>query len=556
MRQHTVEWNDQVDFLSIGSGIGGLSGAIVAHDWGLSAMVMEKAPTVGGVTSYSYGEMWVGGNHLQAGVGIEDSAERAFNYIKTLGMGYADDALIRNLCVHSQIVLRYFEEKAGLEWRMIRGFSDYYYPENPDAAAEGRFLEAAPFPAATLGPEWQAKTHTAPQTPSGVTHAEMFLQGGPANMSGWDMSLIEQRRADDVRTLGPGLAATLVKQVLDRGVPILTATAAEELITDEAGRVVGVQARRDGQQYFVKARRGVLIAAGGYDWNTQAHLTYDLIPDVKSATVPTVTGDGIALGAGVGARLAQVPVPTTIGFHLPGETNAGEPLWRFGGVELGVPHSIMVNRRGRRFGDESFSRSIAFALKVIDGGTQEHVNYPFWVIQDSQAREKYNFGSIKAGDEFPEGFAIVADTLRELAQKTGIDSDGLEAEVERFNGYVITGIDPDFRRGEKAWSNHNSGDHRLSGNPNLGSLEKAPFYAIRQYPVSIGLSSVGVSADTHSRAKNYRDGVVDGLYVAGNSMAMTDLGAGYTSGQANTRGMVNGYLAARHAAGDPSPELS
>jgi 3-oxosteroid 1-dehydrogenase len=549
-----VTWDDEVDFVSIGSGIGGLSGAIAAHDWGLSALVLEKAPTLGGVTSYSYGELWAGGNHLQLDAGIDDSIERAIAYISRLGMGYADEKLIRNFCVHTPLVLRWFEENAGIKWRIIRGFGDYYYPQDPNAAAEGRFLETEPFPAASLG-EWQTRTHTAPQTPTGVTHAEMFLQGGAANMRNWDQELISGRRERDERTLGPGLAAAFVKATIDRGIPLHTSTPAEDLITQD-GRVVGLRAVRDGRDWFIRARKGVLVAAGGYDWNEQAHLTYDLVPDIKSATVPSVTGDGIALGAGIGARLAQVPMPTTIGFHLPGEdTNDGRPLWRFGGVELGVPHSIMVNRKGKRFGDESFSRSIAFALKVIDGSTQEQVNYPFWVIQDSQARERYNFGSVPAGAEFPEGFAVQADTLHELAELVGIDPVGLEAEVERFNGFVETGVDEDFARGTKAWSNHNSGDHSYPGNPNLGVVGKPPFYAIRQYPVSIGLSSVGLAADQHSRAQNYKGGAVEGLYVAGNSMAMTDLGAGYTSGQANSRGMVNGWLAARHAAGDPSTEL-
>jgi 3-oxosteroid 1-dehydrogenase len=469
-------------------------------------------------------------------------------------MGYGDELLMRNYCVQSPIVLKYFEDRAGVPWRIIRDFSDYYYPQNEHAAEEGRFLEVAPFPAATLG-ELRDKARLPPQTPTGLTHQDMFLQGGAANMVNWDFSIMHERRERDERTLGPGLAGYFLKAAADRGVPMYTETPVERLIT-ENGRVVGVQAGRAGQDYFVRARRGVLIAAGGYDWNESFHRTYDLQPETKAATPTSVTGDNIVLGTEVGAKLAQVPMPSTIGFHIPGEENEGEPLWRFGGVELGVPHSIIVNRKGRRFGDESFSRSIGFAIKIVDGSTQEHPHYPFWVIQDSQARAKYNFGSIPAGQEMPAGFAAKAETLAKLAEEIGVDPDGLEDEVGKFNGYVDQGVDPDFHRGEKAWSNHNSGDHTYPGNPNLGKLDKGPFYAIRLYPVTVGMPGVGLAADEHSRVISYRGRPIDGLYVAGNSMAMTDLGAGYTSGMANTRGMVNGHLAARHAAGDPSQAVA
>ncbi|MFF3573830.1 FAD-binding protein [Nocardia jiangxiensis] len=548
-------WDEIVDFVAIGSGIGGLSGAIVAHDWGLRALVLEKAETVGGVSAYSGGELWVGGSHLQAAAGIEDSEEDAFQYVQEISAGYNDPRMTRSFCVHAPIALAYFEEKAGVQWRLVRGFPDYYYPEMPHSSADGRYIEVAPFPGASLGPEWQRTVHLSPQSLSGVTHPEMFAQGGLSNFPNWDMTTIEGRWERDERTLGPGLGASFVKAALDRAIPIYAGTPAEELVT-EGGRVVGVRALRQGQDYFIKAECGVLIAAGAYDWNDGAHRNYDMVPDIKSASPPSVTGDGIVLAASIGARVAQVPVPVTCGYRIPGEEHEGSPLWRLAGVPLGVPHSIVVNRKGRRFGDESFSRSLGFALKTIDGGTQEHPNYPFWVIQDSQARDRYDFGPFTKGTEIPENVATKAGTLRELAEKLGIDGDGLEAEVERFNGFVTTGIDEDFNRGGKVWSRKNSGDLSVAGNPNLGTIVKGPFYAVRLYPINIGLSNAGLAADTQNRVLNYRDQPIEGLYTAGNSMAMIEFGASYNSGQGNTRGMVGGYLAARHAAGDPSTALS
>ncbi|GAA3007649.1 FAD-dependent oxidoreductase [Microbacterium aurantiacum] len=553
MGSAAIEWDETTDFLSIGSGIGGLAGAIVAHDWGMRALVIEKAATVGGVSTYSGGEIWVGGSHLQADAGIEDSEESAFEYIREIGAGYNDDLMTRNYCVHAPIALRYFEENANIAWRLIPDFPDYYYPQVPHATAGGRYIEVAPFAASSLG-EWQTRVHLSPQSLSGVTHPEMFAQGGLSHLPRWDMSTIEGRWERDERTMGPGLGASFAKAAIDRGIPILTETPAQELITEQ-GRVVGVRATRDDRDYFIRAERGVLIAAGAYDWNEAAHRTYDMVPDIKSASPPSVTGDGIVLGGAVGAKLTQVPVPVTCGYRVPGEEHEGRQLWRIAGIPLGVPHSIVVNRRGRRFGDESFSRSLGFALKTIDGGTPHHPNYPFWVIQDAQARAKYDFGPFRAGAELPSEVATTAPTLRELADALGIDPDGLEDEVRRFNGFVEVGTDGDFGRGEKGWSRMNSGDRDVEGNPNLGALTQGPFTAVRLYPLNIGLSNAGLAADVHNRVLNYRDQPIVGLYTAGNSMTMIEFGAGYNSGQGNTRGMLGGYLAARHAAGDPSPAL-
>lgn len=548
-----IVWDEVTDFLSIGSGIGGLSGAIVAHDWGLRTIIVEKAATIGGVSTYSGGELWVGGSHLEAAAGVDDSVEDAYEYIREISAGYNDDQMTRNFCVHAPIALKYFEDEADIAWRLIHDFPDYYHPQVPHAAAQGRYIEVAPFPASTLG-DWQETVHLSPQSLSGVTHPEMFAQGGLVNFPRWDMSTIHGRWERDERTLGPGMGASFAKAALDRGIPVMLETPAQQLIVDR-GRVVGVRATRDGADYFIKAERGVLIAAGAYDWNEAAHRNYDLVPDIKSASPPSVTGDGIVLGGSVGAKITQVPVPVTCGYRIPGEEHEGHPFWRIAGIPLGVPHSIVVNRQGRRFGDESFSRSLGFALKTIDGGSQQHVNYPFWVIQDARARAKYDFGPFPAGAAIPDDVATTADTLTELAEAIGVDPAGLEDEVRRFNGFVDAGVDEDFGRGEKSWSRKNSGDRSLPGNPNLGALEQGPFVAVRLYPLNIGLSNAGLAADVHNRVLDFRDEPIEGLYAAGNSMTMIEFGAGYNSGQGNARGMLGGYLAARHAADDPSTAL-
>lgn len=546
-------WDLETDFVSIGSGIGGLSGAVVARAWGLGSIVIEKAATVGGVTAYSGGQLWAPANHYQSGLGIEDSLEEGLAYIEATSAGLGDELQARNYLVHARLVVKWFEENAGVGFAMIPDFPDYYYPKAPHSHSDGRYIESAPFEAETLR-EWQPKTHLSPQMASGLTMGEAVEHGGNMAFASWDRTLFDERVRHDVRTYGPGLAGNFVKGALDAGVPVFTETAALEVIADGT-RVIGVRARRDGRDWFVRARRGVLIAAGAYDWNEQAHGSFTMVPDVKAAGPASVTGDALKLAGRLGARVAQVPQPLNAGFGIPGEKHEGVPMWRLGAGVIGVPHAIAVNRKGRRFSEESFYRSVGFALKNIDGATMQFENYPFWAIQDSQARERYFVGPHAPGEALPESVAITADTLRELAEKTGIDADGLEAEVARFNGFVRSGVDEDFHRGERPWSALSFGDITVDGNSNLGTIERGPFYAIRMIPLNIGLSNVGLAGDLNNRVLDWDDQPIKGLYVAGNSMAMTEFGAGYTSGQANTRGMLGGYLAARHAAGDPSDAL-
>ena len=105
-----AKWDMEADLVAIGSGIGGLSSAITAHDSGLKAMVLERSDQVGGVTALSQGQVWVSGNHHAAELGIEDSAESGFRYLQRLAMGYGEDEAILNFTVHARQALKYFEE--------------------------------------------------------------------------------------------------------------------------------------------------------------------------------------------------------------------------------------------------------------------------------------------------------------------------------------------------------------------------------------------------------------------------------------------------------------
>jgi 3-oxosteroid 1-dehydrogenase len=548
-------WDMEADVVAIGSGIGGLSAAITAHELGASALVLERSDQVGGVTALSMGEVWVAGNHLAAEIGVEDSVDSGFRYLKRLSMDYGTDAAILNKVVHAREALKYFEDRIGLKMEPIRDCPDYYYTVSNDAVSEGRMLECAPFPGTTLG-DWQTKTRVSPQMPYGLTHHDMFQAGGVANMMKWDFEKMADRLTNDERCLGTGLAAYFVKGALDRNIPLVTGADAEELIAD-GERVVGVRVVKDGETIYVKANKAVVVAVSSYEQSQDLNKTLSRQLELGSMLFPGINGANFRLAGPVGARIASVPDITSLGITVEGvEDEHGRLLWNSALPVIGQPHTIVVNRAGKRFGNEAFYRSFYYTIDIIDGINQTHPNFPCWAVIDSQVLEKYPFFGLTPGQDWPEHMGPKADTLVDLARQMGVDPQGLEETVARFNANAEKGVDPDFHRGEQPWSVWMCGDPNHKPNANLGSLVKAPFYAVELKRMGgTGITAAGLLTDHHSRVMTWTDQPIEGLYAAGNSVARLETGAVMQSGISNARGMTYGWLAARHALGQPSDLL-
>jgi 3-oxosteroid 1-dehydrogenase len=234
------------------------------------------------------------------------------------------------------------------------------------------------------------------------------------------------------------------------------------------------------------------------------------------------------------------------GYQVPGESHDGKPLVR-GSWEGGFPHAIWVNAKGERFADESFYRDYLPKTRQWDGVTQTQPNFPPFLIFDQNYKDKYPLGTFLPMNDFPETLVTKAASLRELAGKLGIDADGLERSVARWNTFCVDNVDRDFDRGTYPWAAMMTGD-RTRANPNMGPLDEAPFYGLRLKVASVGVNAAGLRVNTSGQVLSARGKAIPGLYAAGNATAPLDIGAGYQSGLSNLRGLVFGYLAGKHAA--------
>jgi len=546
-----MRWDEDFDVVCVGSGLGGMSAALTAAERGARAIVIEKFELLGGVSALSSGQLWLGPHHLQEPNGIEDNEADADAYLSHLSQGFATPDRRRTFIERGGEALRYFTDVIGIEMTVVNGLPDYYYPAVKGSRAEGRYVEVKPFKAERLGP-LADKVLTSPYGDgySYTTSNEWVeMQNG-----GEHVGICLQRHLEaGERCAGAGLAAAQVLAARQRGVEMRASTEAIELVIED-GAVTGIVARDVSGTRRIRARLGVMLATGGYDWKADYIRAFDALPEAGSMAPPTISGDHIIMAARAGAIAvpARAPAqsPIFIGYKVPTETIYGRASYRM--WLPGTPHCIAVNRYGDRFANDGFYPDVATKVGRFDGQEQGQPNWPAWIVFDQNMIDKYGLMPNWPGQPLPEGMATSANSLVSLADKVGIDPAGLERTVARFNGFCETGVDEDFARGTVPWGRIMTGDPRLP-NPNMAPLVKPPFHAVKIERVTMGVPTAGLPIDTDGRVLDAREEPIPGLYAAGNSAAWLDIGGGYNSGIANMRGMLYGYLAVLHMTGRHSP---
>lgn len=550
------------DLLVLGSGASGLTAALTASLAGLRCLVLEHAATIGGTSARSSGTMWVPGNHYLAANGVIDDREAAETYLSALVMDRGDEAMWRTFLDAAPLMLRDLEERAGFSFRPFMAAPDYRQ-DLAGAAAGGRALEPPAFDGRELGGDFDrlepplrelmlfggmmvtrpeaAQLLRADRSPAAAALAVRLLARYLGDR------LTGHRRGTRL-VLGNALVARLVKACRDAGVTILLSAHARRLFMDGRG-LPRIEIEHDGAIRTLGARRGIVLAGGGYPASARwraAQMPEPLAQHTPAA--PGCDGSTIELALAAGAALGPAGLDNALWFpsSIMKRADGSTAVWPHIVLDRARPGLIAVGRCGRRFVNEAVSYHDFVRAMYAAGAV------PAWLICDRAFIRRYGLGLIRPrtpglGRYVRNGYLKRAATIEALAVEIGSSPDALRATVERWNASARCGTDDDFHKGETIYDRA-SGDPRAGMNPCLGPIAEAPFFALEVVPTPLGTSR-GLRADIHARVLDAEGKPFQGLYVCGNDM-QSAFGGEYPGGGAQLgQGMTFAWIAAKHAAG-------
>ncbi len=563
MASDATGFDHETDVLGVGSGAGALTAAITAHIGGADVLTVEKSDQYGGTSAMSGGGIWIPASHYALAQGVEDSRDEALSYLThVVGDRVAPDRL-EAYVDEAPRMLKFMADNTRLAYSPV-AYSDYY-PEQPGGKQGYRTHEPVPMHARKLGKLFEQLRPQHRQTVvqgrfsmtmaegrSFLTQADGWKTTLTKMMLGYYLDIPARLKGKRTRrlTLGNALIGRLRWTMMDRNLPLWLNTPFRELIT-EGDRVVGAVVEKDGQPYRIKAKKGVIMGAGGFEHNQKLReraLPQPTSPD-WSGSQENNTGDCIVAGEALGAATDLMDwawwAPA---IKVPG---IDRPWVLF--AERSSPGLVMVNKAGRRFSNE--------AAPYLDNGHALYSNdddapsVPAYIVFDATFRKKYPLGPLPPGYAGPDAtlprkvkeILVIADTIEELADKIGVDKAGLADTIAKNNGYAASGHDPEFHRGESFYDQY-YGDQRHGPNKCIAPIKDGPFYAIPVYPGDIGTKG-GLLVDSKARVLKTDGSVIAGLYAIGNTsasvMGTTYPGAGVTIGPA----MTFGYIAANDLTG-------
>ncbi|MEE4023405.1 FAD-binding protein [Gordonia sp. PKS22-38] len=495
------------DVVVVGSGGGGMIGGYLAAARGLRTLIIEKTDQVGGTTSYSGAGLWFPGSSPVTRAGIEESDRQAAReYLRAV----VDDASREDLqdayLTAGPALIGELEKNPWFGEFTHMPVPDYF-ASLPGATPHGRTVFPSPISVAELGDK-----------------ADLVRRSIYTERYG--------HTEDDTLVGGRAFIARALAAFLDTGNgEIRVNTALRQLIT-ENGRVVGVEAERAGDIVTVRAERGVLLAAGGFEHNAELRAKYGAIPSTGdwSDGVDSNVGDALLAGIAVGADTDLMDEA----WYVPGVVQPdGKPV--FNHASRG---GIWVNAEGKRFTNETAPYDQAgHAIRNGERDTDVSHTPTYWVFDHKQlSRDGFGGKSPEspiADEWFESGALKKADTLEELASLIDVPSAELIASVQTFNGYVTGGVDEEFRRGETPWDqmcqfivgypalpeqNFIVPIEAEGPNPLIVSIDSPPYYAATLLLSDIGTKG-GLKTDSTARVLNAEGEPIGGLYATGNTMA-------------------------------------
>jgi 3-oxosteroid 1-dehydrogenase len=546
-----------VDLLVVGSGTG-TAAALAAAERGLKVLIVEKSAYVGGSTARSGGALWLPASPVLEENGAGDTMSRASTYLEAVVAGTAPPQRSTEFLAHLGETVEMLRRTTPMKFMWARDYSDYH-PEQPGGAATGRTCECKPFNMSKLG-EYRSRLRPGimeAKIPMPTTGADYRWMNLMARVPRTGLPLIAKRLSQGVGGLllgrrytagGQALAAGLFAGVLRAGIEVWTGTPLVRLTTD-GGQITGAVVEHDGRELTITARRGVILAAGGFDHSMDMRWKFqsESLREHASLGAETNTGDAIRIAqdAGAGIDLMDQAWWFPAVAPLPGAA----PLVML--AERSLPGSLIVDQTGNRFTNEA-ADYMSFGQCVLERERSGNPVESMWIIFDQQYRNSYVFGAeLYPRMRLPQawydaGIAHSSDDLAELARMIAVPESQFVATVTRFNEMSRAGVDSDFHRGRSAYDRY-YGDPTISPNPNMRALDRGSFYAVKMVLSDLGTCG-GLRADERARVLREDGSVIDGLYAIGNAAAnafgTTYPGAGATIAQ----GLVYGYIAALDAA--------
>ncbi|MEV1292692.1 FAD-dependent oxidoreductase [Pseudonocardia sp. NPDC049635] len=528
--QDTAGWDQEVDVLVAGSGIGGLGTAVIAASHGAEVAVVEKAATIGGTTAKSAAYMWIPNNRFLRASGRTDPRPEALRYMArlsrprlydpdspTLGLPAWEYRGIAAFYDHASEAAETYERLGVLEFGHAADFPDYYAHIQEDAAPTGRIL----FPAES--------------------------QGGP--------------------TGGRVLVDKLAEACERANVPI-TVEARVTRVVLEDGAVVGAEIEQAGVLRRVRTRRGVVFATGGFTQDPGLRLQYLDQSYVGGCAARTNTGDLLSIAREAGADLVNL----NLGMRAPMvlERLVEDPAGVRGSFMIPGDSLIVVNRFGRRVVSEKLPyHDFARTFFAWDGQLGTYPNNPLIAIWDEAATRfgGEGFGNLipAPGDDpywvvtadsladLEQGIAARLDKLRPLTGQAELDAGfgtALAGTVERWNGMATEGVDHDFGRGSTPIEQGLSAYFGWGDGPNpmMAPLSgNGPYHATVLGPALIDTAG-GPRCEPDGQVLRPDGDPIPGLFAVGNCAAAPS-GEAYWAG-GHTIGLIqcSAYLAGRAVA--------